>query len=76
MVDNNYSNSNNGLPKGWAWTKFADVLGFVKGKKPFNLGSRTQVRIHPYINIKAFEKKVFDEYTDGRGVLSLRRTIF
>lgn len=54
-------------PKGWMWTKLGEVLGFVKGKKPANLGARDKVLTIPYINIKAFEKKVFDQYTNGEG---------
>ncbi len=37
-----------------------------KGKKPNVLENKYSENIHlPYINIKAFEKGIFDEYTDG-----------
>jgi type I restriction enzyme S subunit len=53
------------LPRGWVWTRLGDVLGFVKGKKPKNLGTRNNLLTIPYININAFENKIFDEFTDA-----------
>jgi len=53
------------LPKGWVWTRLGDVLGFVKGKKPKNLGTRNNLLTIPYIDINAFENEIFDEFTDG-----------
>jgi len=53
------------LPKSWVWTRLGDVLGFVKGKKPKNLGTRNNLLTIPYIDINAFENEIFDEFTDG-----------
>jgi type I restriction enzyme, S subunit len=53
------------LPKGWVETILGDIITSAKGKKPKTLGKKTSKNKFPYINIKAFEKKIFDEYTDG-----------
>jgi type I restriction enzyme S subunit len=53
------------LPRGWAWTRLGDIVGFVKGKKPKNLGTRNNLLTIPYIDINAFENKIFDEFTDA-----------
>jgi len=52
-------------PKSWVWTNLREILDFVKGKKPKNLGAKNELLTIPYINIKAFEKKVIDKFTDG-----------
>lgn len=52
------------LPKGWVRTKLGEILQSVKGKKPVNLGNRNDLFTIPYINIEAFEKKVFIQYTN------------
>ena len=59
------SNENN-IPKHWQIKKLGEVCTYSKGKKPTVLSAdkNTECTI-PYINIKAFEKGVFDEYTDG-----------
>jgi len=59
------STDNTSLPPGWTWTTLGEVLDFVKGKKPRNLGPKDAVLTIPYINIEAFEKKIFEQYTDG-----------
>jgi type I restriction enzyme S subunit len=42
------------------------VVNYEKGKKPKLLASSHSNDVHlPYINIKAFEKGIFDEYTNG-----------
>lgn len=54
------------LPKDWQIKKLGEVCFYSKGKKPKMLtGEKTGNAKLPYINIKAFEKGVFDEYTDG-----------
>lgn len=53
------------IPKGWGWAKLEEISGFVKGKKPKNLGIQNESLTIPYINIEAFEHKVFNQYTDG-----------
>jgi restriction endonuclease S subunit len=46
--------------------KLGEVCTYSKGKKPSVLQvAKTKVCPIPYINIKAFEKGIFDEYTDG-----------
>ena len=55
------------LPESWVWMRLEEVLGFVKGKKPKNLGAKSEHLTIPYINIKAFEKEVFNQFTDGDG---------
>jgi type I restriction enzyme, S subunit len=52
------------LPKGWVETKIGDIITSVKGKKPKILVKTISKNNFPYINIKAFEKKIFDEYTN------------
>lgn len=52
-------------PKSWVWTNLREILDFIKGKKPKNLGAKNELLTIPYINIKAFEKKVIDKFTDG-----------
>lgn len=46
------------------YKKVRDVCSFVKGKKPKKLGSKDSVHKIPYINIKAFETQVIDEYAE------------
>jgi type I restriction enzyme S subunit len=44
-------------------------LGYLcmiqKGKKPQNLYSEASIGLIPYIDIEAFEKRIFKQYTDG-----------
>lgn len=50
----------------WQIKKLGEVCKYNKGRKPKKLVSEKQDNIAiPYINIKAFEKGIFDEYTDG-----------
>lgn len=55
------------LPKGWVWTRLGDILSSVKGKKPKELGLKSKALNVLYINIKAFERNIFEQYTDGVG---------
>ncbi|MBS1608845.1 MAG: restriction endonuclease subunit S [Bacteroidetes bacterium] len=58
----------NQLPKDWKWVKLGEYVEPVKGKKPKRVSTvKTQECPVPYINIKAFEKNIIDEYTDGVG---------
>lgn len=56
------------LPKDWKWVKLGEYVISVKGKKPKRI-SQTKTRdcSVPYVNIKAFEKGLIEEYTDGVG---------
>jgi type I restriction enzyme, S subunit len=52
----------------WKWVRLGDYAITEKGKKPKNLSKKRSVTYPvPYVNIKAFEKKEIDEYTDGMG---------
>jgi type I restriction enzyme, S subunit len=55
-----------GLPKHWEVKKLGEVCTYSKGKKPAILKeSKDNDCSVPYINIKAFEKGIISEYTDG-----------
>ncbi|MFM2225626.1 MAG: hypothetical protein RJA07_1828 [Bacteroidota bacterium] len=50
----------------WKTYKLGGVCTHSKGKKPSVLSTEISGKINiPYINIKAFEKGIYDEYTDG-----------
>jgi type I restriction enzyme S subunit len=49
------------------FTKLGDIVISEKGKKPITLINEKKSGYIPYINIEAFEKKVFNKYTDGYG---------
>jgi type I restriction enzyme S subunit len=56
------------LPTGWRITKLKDFVISQKGKKPkFVSEIQTGDFNIPYVNIKAFEKNIIDEYTNGVG---------
>jgi type I restriction enzyme S subunit len=58
----------NKLPNGWNWVKLGKYVHSVKGKKPKAISKeKTKDYSIPYVNIKAFEQKVIDEYTNGEG---------
>jgi type I restriction enzyme S subunit len=50
------------LPIGWLELPLSEVIKTQKGKKPKDLGDKSESRTVPYINIKAFEKKIITEY--------------
>ena len=54
------------IPKNWQVKKLGEVCTYSKGKKPSLLKQEKDKNCTiPYINIKAFERGLFDEYTDG-----------
>lgn len=58
------------IPKHWKVVKVGEYVISVKGKKPKRVSPiKTEVCSIPYVNIKAFEKGVIDEYTDGVGCI-------
>ena len=60
--------NNNQLPEDWKWVKVGQYVISVKGKKPKRVSKeKTKECSIPYVNIKAFEKNIIDEYTDGVG---------
>lgn len=65
MIGSN--NSLHRLPESWVWVSLGEILSIVKGKKPDKLGAKDEFLTIPYVNITAFEKKVFNQFTDGNG---------
>ena len=58
----------NKLPKDWKNVKLKEYVYSTKGKKPKKISKeQTNECYLPYVNIKAFEKGIIDEYTDGVG---------
>ena len=56
------------LPKDWKIVKVGKYVISTKGKKPKRISKEKTNECHlPYVNIKAFEKGIIDEYTDGVG---------
>ncbi len=56
------------LPQDWKWVKLGEYVISVKGKKPKRVSKEKTIECSiPYVNIKAFEKNIIDEYTDGVG---------
>jgi type I restriction enzyme S subunit len=54
------------LPKHWQLKKLGEICTYSKGKKPAILKEvKTNECSIPYINIKAFEKGIISEYTNG-----------
>lgn len=65
------------LPKGWEEVRLGDFVVYQKGKKPKKLLSeRTDECNRPYVNIKAFERNIVDEYTDGVGCVLCEKNDF
>lgn len=50
------------LPNGWCFDRVINLIKMTKGKKPQNLQSSKT--IYPYVNIKAFDHGIIDEWTD------------
>ena len=58
------------IPKGWVIERLGDFVIYQKGKKPKNVSNeKTEKCSIPYVNIRAFEKNIIDEYTDGIGCI-------
>jgi type I restriction enzyme S subunit len=56
------------VPKNWVINRLGDFVYYQKGKKPKSVSkNKTNLYSIPYINIKAFEKGILDEFTDGVG---------
>jgi type I restriction enzyme S subunit len=50
----------------WVEIELGEVCDYSKGKKPKVLKKEySEITPFPYVNIKAFEKGIFEEYTDG-----------
>ena len=50
------------LPKGWVTLPLGDEADCKKGKKPKNLVTSSNNDVVPYVDIKAFEKGVFEKF--------------
>jgi len=56
------------LPEGWKVVRLGDYIISKKGKKPkFVSREKNNEFSIPYVNIKAFEQNIIDEYTNGVG---------
>lgn len=54
------------MKEDWVEVELGEVCKYSKGKKPKTLKKEFSEEVpFPYINIKAFEKGIFDEYTNG-----------
>jgi type I restriction enzyme, S subunit len=53
-----------GLPNGWCAIDLNEATIYSKGKKPKKLSINKSIGMVPYINIKAFEWGVIEEYAD------------
>lgn len=54
------------MKEDWVEVELGEVCKYSKGKKPKTFKKEFSEEVpFPYINIKAFEKGIFDEYTDG-----------
>lgn len=51
------------------YLKFSDIAKSEKGKKPKNCFTENKPGLIPYIDIQAFENKIFTSYTDGKDCL-------
>jgi type I restriction enzyme S subunit len=56
------------LPNGWVQIPLGEALQIQKGKKPIGLGSKSEDRLVPYINISAFETKRVEEHAPEQDV--------
>jgi len=66
-----------GRPKGWEEKRLGDFVIYQKGKKPKNISKvKTTDCNLPYVNIRAFEKNLIDEYTDGIGCIPCNHNDF
>ena len=64
----NETKEKNVLPDGWRVVRLGDYAKTEKGKKPKIVSTEKTIQCPiPYINIKAFERNIIDEYTDGKG---------
>ena len=52
----------------WVECTFEELVYYSKGKKPKNLYKESADNRLPYINIKAFEKNIIEEYSDDSNV--------
>lgn len=54
----------NNLPNGWTEIELKELVSYRKGKKPKTLSPKEFKNSIPYLNIKAVEKNIIDEYAD------------
>ena len=54
------------LPSGWSGISFASAVIVEKGRRPRTLGEQSRERSVPYVNIKAFERGIIEEFCDPK----------
>ncbi len=60
-------NKNHETPKGWKVVRLGDLVITEKGKKPKAVSNEKTGKFKiPYVNIKAFEKNIVDEFFDAK----------
>jgi len=65
---------NDVFPKGWIGIDLDKILVYGKGKKPKTLSHTKDDDLVPYINIKAFEQGIIDEYADTKSSKLISKT--
>jgi len=63
-LSNTFTN-NSEFPNGWVIEKIQNLVTAKKGKKPKNLVPIKNAHSLPYIDIKAFEKNIFERFTSA-----------
>lgn len=56
------------MKNNWQTKKLEESVTYSKGKRPRNLGGYSSVRKIPYIDIKAFERGIIDQYCDTQNI--------
>lgn len=55
------------MPEKWVEERLGDLVFYEKGKRPKTLSKQQNNEYkYPYVNIRGFEYKMFDEYSDGK----------
>jgi type I restriction enzyme S subunit len=65
---------NEALPRGWIEINLDKTVIYGKGKKPKKLAQKNDVGLVPYVNIKAFEKGIIDEFADVKSSKLINKT--
>jgi type I restriction enzyme S subunit len=56
------------IPDSWEMVRLGDFVNYQKGRKPILVEKMQSDRCPlPYVNIKAFEKSIIDEFANGAG---------
>lgn len=60
-----------GIPTTWQWVRLGEIINLTKGKKPNNL-RETNGQI-PYIDVNAFDRKIFNFFTDEENIVKCNK---